>query len=338
MLQVDRLLDIELTNRCNALCTFCPRDRTPEQGVMTLGTLKHVIAKAEDMAEMPELNFTGQGESLLHPQLEELMRFVHSRGHSYGMTTNASRLTSATAEMLLATGMQRVTFSVSDFDDDYNEVYGLDFHNTLNNIKNFIPIAKGICDIRISIVEHDLNRNKIKTMRKFWKDLGIDKIFHFGQVNRAGACEQGHYFIDSRRFEDEAKQLLRNRNISSLCGTPFRYMFVGWNGNHYICCNDYEKRNPLGTIAEKGFYEMDDIKYQAMAKGLQACLDCDIDPVNKVREALFEQQELNDDSQIIKILDILEKDQSVYPDLFTDLDWEANAIEGNYVNTRPRVS
>ena len=28
-------VDIELTNRCNAKCHFCPRDQTPHEGLMS---------------------------------------------------------------------------------------------------------------------------------------------------------------------------------------------------------------------------------------------------------------------------------------------------------------
>ena len=30
-------IDFEVTNRCNASCHFCPRDRTPHQGLMSDG-------------------------------------------------------------------------------------------------------------------------------------------------------------------------------------------------------------------------------------------------------------------------------------------------------------
>ena len=29
------VIDMEVTNRCNAKCHFCPRDRTPHQGLMS---------------------------------------------------------------------------------------------------------------------------------------------------------------------------------------------------------------------------------------------------------------------------------------------------------------
>ena len=67
----DRLIDVELTNRCNALCSFCPRDVTPEQGFMSFETFSKVIERANELDIVPRITLTGQGESTLHPQLLE---------------------------------------------------------------------------------------------------------------------------------------------------------------------------------------------------------------------------------------------------------------------------
>ena len=39
-------VDIELTNRCNAKCYFCPRDQTPHQGLMTPEVFDQALARA----------------------------------------------------------------------------------------------------------------------------------------------------------------------------------------------------------------------------------------------------------------------------------------------------
>ncbi len=39
-------IDIEITNRCNATCHFCPRDATPHQGIMDVDTFDRSLARA----------------------------------------------------------------------------------------------------------------------------------------------------------------------------------------------------------------------------------------------------------------------------------------------------
>ena len=317
-----RLLDIELTNRCNALCSFCPRDKTPQQGMMSSDTFYQVIARVEEMHIPPEINFTGQGESLLHPELVNFAKFLKERKLDFGLTTNASLLSTEKAEALLDAGLARITFSVSDFDEDYEEVYALKFDNTRANIMQFLEKNEDRAEVRISIVEHDINREKISDMKKFWRKAGVQHIFHFGQVNRAGACDQGLYFIGSDRFVREAERRIQEHGVSTLCGTPFKWLFVGWNGNYYLCCNDYEKRNPLGTVFDYGIEEMDEIKYRSLALGPRVCRDCDLDPTNKVREKMFEYENgESEEVDIIRILDTIKEQQADYPMLFNDLNW-----------------
>ena len=40
------VFDVELTNRCNASCSFCPRDLTPGQGVMTQEVFSRTLEAA----------------------------------------------------------------------------------------------------------------------------------------------------------------------------------------------------------------------------------------------------------------------------------------------------
>ena len=39
-------IDIELTNRCNAKCHFCPRDQTPHQGLMSPEVFEQALHRA----------------------------------------------------------------------------------------------------------------------------------------------------------------------------------------------------------------------------------------------------------------------------------------------------
>ena len=294
---------------------------------MSEEVFKQVVERAEELEEMPELNFTGQGEPLLHKDIVEFGHHLQQKGHNFGITTNASLLDDSKAKSLLEAGLARITFSISDLGDDYEEVYNLDFDTTQKNIFNFLEINQGRAEVRISIVEHDINKPHITELKKFWREAGVQQIFHFPQVNRAGACNQGLYFVGNQQYVQEAEKILADNHLSSLCGTPFKFMFVGWNGNHYICCNDYEKRNPLGTVFDFGFAQMDEIKTSSMAKGISACMDCSIDPINSIREALFEiNNDETDDKKLSSVVDQLKTGQAAYPELFEDLDWKKSLI------------
>lgn len=288
-----RVFDIELTNRCNALCTFCPRDETPEQGFMTFETFEKALSRAEELGTLPDINSTGQGEPLLHPDIVNFANHARDRGLPYGMTTNASLMTADMAEKLIDAGLNRVNFSISDMGEDYEEVYALNFDNTRKNIMDFLDINESRGNpvtTMVNIVKHDLNAGKIKEYRKFWLGAGIDSFIFFEQNNRGGACENGHYFIGNDTYKKEALKLLADNQISRICSIPYMFVFVGWNGQYYICCNDYKKTTPLGSVFDHSIETMDLIKKEryCTAGGIEACNNCNMDPVNKVRELLFE--------------------------------------------------
>ncbi|MEM9254945.1 MAG: radical SAM/SPASM domain-containing protein [Pseudomonadota bacterium] len=288
-----RMVDVELTNRCNALCSFCPRPATPDQGFMSFDTFKQSVARIKELAILPNISLTGQGESTLHPQLVEFVQYAANEGLYVEMTTNANLLTKDLSQQLIDAGLGSISFSVSDFGDDYEIVYNLDFETTRRNIMDFLELRDN-CKQRkprvvLSIVEHDLNRDKIAEMKKFWESAGIKFILEFPQNNRGGACDNGHYFIGNDRFEAEAKTLLQEKQASPICSTPFFFVFIGWNGQYYVCCSDYRKETPLGSVFDHSIDDMDKIKLDGMVDhAIKACADCNVDPVNAVREKLFE--------------------------------------------------
>lgn len=312
-------LDIELTNRCNAYCNFCPRDKTPQQGFMAREVFQQAArrAKEENMVVM----LAGQGESTIHPEFEACIDFLAQQQIVFGLTTNASLLTEERSRFLLDRKIMRMTFSAGDLQEDYEEVYGLDFENTLNNIRTFTRLNReeygGVCDIWISLVEHEINYGKREEIKKFWLDLGVNGVFSYRQISRGGACDNGYFFLKDQRFIPEARAAMEESGISTLCNLAFTAPFVGWNGQYYVCCSDYEKKVPLGDVFGYSIRDMDGIKLDSMARGNAACLLCNYDPLNSIRENFYEREAgIIDDRVFRQRLAIMKKDQDSQPDLY----------------------
>src|SRR5262245_1520563 len=103
-------IDIEATNRCNARCEFCPRDRTPHQGLLHPDVFAQALVRAcefraratthfEDVEV--SMTFCGLGEPLLHPQTPAFVHMASDAGFRCGISTNASMLDQETAQALL---------------------------------------------------------------------------------------------------------------------------------------------------------------------------------------------------------------------------------------------
>lgn len=312
-------LDIELTNRCNAYCNFCPRDKTPHQGFISQDVFEQAAQRAKEEGLVVML--AGQGESTIHPHFEACIDYLAKQNISFGLTTNASLLTEERSRFLLDRKIMRMTFSAGDVGDDYEEVYGLDFQNTLKNIRCFTAmnrdVYQGVCDIWISLVEHEINYGKREEIKQFWLEQGVNGVFSYRQISRGGACDNGYFFLSSDRFVEEAVDTMKQNGVSTLCNLAFTAPFVGWNGQYYVCCSDYEKKVPLGDVFDYSIKEMDIIKLRSIQNGNEACLMCNYDPLNSVRENLFEKEAgVIDDRVFRQRVKIMKKDQDSQPDLY----------------------
>ena len=322
------LVDIELTNRCNALCSFCPRDKTPQQGMISREHFFKAVERVLELPDPPKVTLTGQGEPTLHPDIVEFVQYLTDNGLRATMTSNASLMKPELTEDLLSAGLKGINFSISDFDQDYEVVYNLDFETSLSNALHFLDVNENRCDVKINIVEHDINRDKIPAMKKFWRSKGVNGFLQFKQNNRGGACENGKLFSQNQAKLDQAEKLMREHGVTTICDAAFIFLFVGWNGNYYVCCNDYEKTTPLGHVLELGFSELNDRKLELLAcGGIHACLECDLDPTNRVREVLLEKEHgFVSGAEVTETLTKIKRAQQVFPDVHSDLDWRERVL------------
>jgi len=280
-------IDVELTNRCNALCTFCPRDKTPKQGFISDADFHQTLEYAAK--ENIFVSLTGQGEPLIHPKFTEYVRAVKKHGLKCQVTTNAALLTEVMANQVLDAGLDKINFSVSNLWSEYDAIYNLPFEKTLKNIKYVIGINRGRCELQISIVKTDKNTNKYREMKQFWVNQGIDKanIELLLQTTRAGACETEDLFINTDRFRSEARKIAVEHGLGS-CLIPFASPAIGWDGNHYLCCHDYEKKDPLGLVSKIDLIEVNEQKAARVTDNDNSiCRKCNIDPVSQIQECLL---------------------------------------------------
>src|SRR5262245_9418007 len=156
-------IDIELTNRCNALCGFCPRDAMPEQGFMRGDVFEQSLARAVEFRAVARglptpldasVVFCGTGEPLVHRNTEQYVRRVRDAGLACEVSTNGSLLSHERAVALLEAGLQWINVNVSDLGADYDRMYGLPFTRTRENVERFIALARGRCVVCIIIVDH----------------------------------------------------------------------------------------------------------------------------------------------------------------------------------------
>ena len=287
-------LDIETTNRCNAHCYFCPRDQTPHQGLMSVETFDQALTRTIEFRDIAraqfethlKVNLCGLGEPLLNKHTPDFVRKVRNAGFECSISTNGSLLDERHAEALLEAGLQGAEINVGEVDDDYEKIYGLPFEKTCDNVVRFAEMAGDQCQVRIVLVNHRRDADHMAKMTDFWTSRGIRHFLPFEVMNRGGAL-----FVDEMQYATfaeraQAASLLQDRGVQPICSVPFILLFIGYDGQYYLCCSDWKKEVALGSVFDTSFAAVTQAKLQAVTTGEPICKNCNHDPINRLTDAL----------------------------------------------------
>ncbi|TNF36796.1 MAG: radical SAM/SPASM domain-containing protein [Gammaproteobacteria bacterium] len=287
-LEMSRVVDIEVTNRCNATCSFCPREKTPKQGFMDFEVFCKAVERIQEFDPNTKVFLTGLGEPMLHPRFLDCVKHLRANGLRPAFTTNASRLFRESSRDLLDAGLKHIDISISDLGDDYRKVYNLDYEVTRRNIADFMELNDGRCFVQVTIVKHAGNKDAIDDMMDYWRSVGVDYVRAIREINRGGSCSREYYFQGGEQYKNEAREVLEKAGLSTMCYLPFSSIFIGWNGNYYLCCMDWEKTVPVGNVIEHSIQQADELKWEFLQSPSAICNACSVNPVNDICEAMHE--------------------------------------------------
>ncbi|HSC76285.1 MAG TPA: radical SAM protein [Pseudomonadales bacterium] len=279
-------VDIEWTNRCNATCSFCPRDKMPAQGMMQFDVYKQVLKRCKELPVLPVAKACGTGEPLIHPKSVEYVRYASEQGFDFNITTNASLLTAEKSKALFDAGLSQLNLSVSATGQLYNHIYNLEFDTVRRNIEAAVQQNPGSCKIMLTIVEFDDNRGQVEELKDFWRKIGINRFNVNSVHNRGGYAEQFCQDANNTDMEKDAFDILAENKMSHLCAVPYIFVMIGWDGQYYLCCHDWKKRHPMGSVFDISIEEAAQRKLAA-TRDRSPCKSCSADPVNQIRMALI---------------------------------------------------
>ncbi len=287
-------IDIEITNRCNATCHFCPRDATPHQGIMDEYTFAQALSRAVEYREVVKnvsglpvtVSLCGLGEPLINRQAVEFVRQVKSAGFKCSMSSNGALLTREKSLELLDAGLDEIYLNISDLGDDYDEVYNLPFENTCENVSRFAELAQGKCKPIVILVDHRNSKDHVKRMETFWRERGIRDFYSYSVINRGGALFVEHMQFEAYQELARAREQLHDGGKQPLCGAPWGYLFIGYDGNYYLCCSDWRKQAGLGSVFDYSFLQITRRKLAMVTSREPVCKTCNHDPINILTEEL----------------------------------------------------
>jgi MoaA/NifB/PqqE/SkfB family radical SAM enzyme len=265
-------LYLETTNRCNLLCSTCPRtyaDLEPEAD-MSWELFTRIVGQVPNIARVV---LHGVGEPMLVRDLPRRVRYLKERGIYVLFNTNGTALTPRKGRELAAAGLDELRVSLDAADaETFRTVRGTDdFHRILRNVAAFTAMQarEGLERPRVSLWLTGL-RETIAELPEFVRlahGIGVKEVY----LQRLVFCEEAPFGMatpDQALFErltrEESEHLAAaeaqavalgisfnasgatepgeslarktGANPWSLCRRPWTVMYFTANGRALPCC------------------------------------------------------------------------------------------------------
>jgi MoaA/NifB/PqqE/SkfB family radical SAM enzyme len=246
---------IEPTNRCNLRCVMCPTSlrQHEETGLMPLDAYRALIDEAAPHVATVNL-FLG-GESLLHKELPEMIRYARAQGITTRLNTNATLLDRQWAKQLLDAGLDYLLFSFDGYNAETYESIRINarFEPTLQNILDFLALKKArgahhpytVLQTIVVRREQQADAEEERAFRARFDGLPLDAF-----ILREAHTWRG-VFQDTDRFDPHEYGV-------KYASCPFIWstMSVLWDGTVVPCCLDTRGDYPLGQASERPLREI----------------------------------------------------------------------------------
>lgn len=175
---------IKPTNYCNHNCSYChyqnpyltlndfkQNDFIPQDKMMEIvESMKKIDVKA--------VTFSGGGEPLLYPYINEAMQKIVDAGIDLSIITNGSLLKDESAMILSKSKWVRISID-SINSEKYAKIRGIknnSFDILCDNIKNFAQIKEKYCELGINFVIGKENYKEVYEVAKLMRSLGVNHV------------------------------------------------------------------------------------------------------------------------------------------------------------------
>jgi MoaA/NifB/PqqE/SkfB family radical SAM enzyme len=250
---------IELTTRCPLCCRMCVRTGCEDwqQADMSLDDFRKILPYLKDVETVV---LEGWGESLLHPDLLEIIRLVKGEGPEVGFVTSGWGLSELRVRELVGAGVDFVGFSLAGATAQTHDRIRVNSHfeDVLRAVRWFqeVKAMEGMSRPKLHFVYLMLKDNVAETslIPPLAADLGVSEvvllnIIHvsasFQDEERVFACRPGesdHADI-LKRTAEIARKLKVNLKRPSMTATevsvceenPLRNLYISVNGEVSPC-------------------------------------------------------------------------------------------------------
>jgi MoaA/NifB/PqqE/SkfB family radical SAM enzyme len=266
-------LYLEVTNRCNLLCTTCPRtyEELEPPADMSWDLFTSIVDQAPDLARAV---LHGVGEPMLVANLPRMVRYLKDRGIYVLFNTNGTVLSERNGRALIDTGLDELRVSLDASNrESFKAIRGRDyFGRIIRNVRAFRKLQEREGHIRpqVSVWLTGL-KGTVEELPAFVKvaaEIGVKEVYlqrlvFFGETAIGKARPDQALFERLTREEaaylKQAEDLARSLGVTfnssgaasepglslkgsgdgspwSLCRRPWSLMYFTANGRALPCC------------------------------------------------------------------------------------------------------
>jgi radical SAM protein with 4Fe4S-binding SPASM domain len=255
---------IEVTNRCNIHCRFCPRNLFDMQlGDMEESLFCKIVDEcAEHLPVCGVLFF--RGEPFIFEKMVDFIKYAKEKGLSpIQIASNGLALDERKADKVLASGLDFISFSMDTID---KEVYAQarkhsDLDLSTQNVISFINKAEARKAAGLPVPEIQVSSVDIKEYQPYKQEF-IDFWTKYADRTRiyVESCGDGN-------FGSLADKDIIPYQERMPCRKVFTDMIVYYDGNVALCNHDWNNELQLGNIKQQSISEIwNGEKYQELRK------------------------------------------------------------------------
>ena len=242
---------IEIINRCNLSCSFCPTSDRPAR-MMSVDEFAKIAAQVTPFTDYICLHV--KGEPLMHPWLGDILAIAHQNGLKVNLTTNAVLLPEKHQLLLGETAPRQISLSLHSF--DANTMHTRDFRSYLENAidfaRTFTMTTPGYISFRLWNLDGTAKADQ-RLRNQFILDA-LEQAYHLAQPIDAyvgkvhGNTIAPHTYVNFDQLFEWPDEHAPDYGFNVTCHGLRHQLAILADGQVVPCCLDHNGHLALGNI------------------------------------------------------------------------------------------
>ena len=257
---------LEITNRCNLSCSFCPKTKRPAR-TLNPAEFRQLAENLRPYTDYLYLHVLG--EPLMHPELETLLGICGELNFRVVITTNGTLLPAQETVLLSSPALYKINVSLHSFEANAPG----DFRAYLSGCFSFAKKAGDagkLVDLRLWNLDGETTRGQnaqndviLETLASFFPRPWVQNTWGFRLCDRV--------FVHYAEKFDWPDLALEERSDCGTCRALKDQIAVLSDGTVVPCCLDHEGDIALGNLFSQNLPEiLDDTPAKLLLSGFFA--------------------------------------------------------------------